>query len=148
MKRLALLAALALLLTGCSLSQVQAQARQKAGVASAPVTQGANLPPCLITVAKALTSPQAPVAGVMACQGSSVLSSLNDTGIKTDSDFQQQIAAAPPVFTEARYLGRTGDGGYVFDLEGSSQSGPNSAVYIFWLDSSGKIGNLATAAKQ
>lgn len=152
MKRLLLTAAaLSLSLVAC------APLGPALGLGSGPVTHKQAAPvaagdrKCADLSIQALISPNAAVPGVFDCQGATVKSNLTNAfpGVPGDAIFQQ-LAKSPPVLTSARYVGQTGDGGFVYILDNTpdSQNKPVSVVYLLYLDKNGRVDSVNTAARQ
>lgn len=96
----------------------------------------APVPRCATLEARALTSPNAPVAGAFACLAPDL---AQRSGLSSDADIQA-IAASEPVYTSYRYLGHTTKGYYFEFSAGNVAAGCGR----FHIDDHGQVDRVGS----
>jgi len=99
--------------------------------------------PCAHTVATALSTPQRPVAGSWDCL--SLMQQLQAVGAGFNGDEGLRQFSQTMGRDQMRYLGATGDGGFVYELTGTN-GGP--ALVMIWVDSTGHVVAIHTDSPQ
>ena len=85
---------------------------------------------------------RAAVKGSWGCLSPSIQDEFRTIGLDGD-DGVAKLASKEPVYSHEKYLGRLGDGGYVYSLSGGS----GSSVLLIWLDQAGKVADVRSGGR-